>query len=49
MQPLLERIERGEIDPTFVVTHELPLDQAPQGYEIFRNKQDDCVKIVLKP
>ena len=49
MQPLLDRIERGEIDPSFVITHTLPLDQAPQGYEIFLNKQDDCIKVVLKP
>jgi threonine dehydrogenase-like Zn-dependent dehydrogenase len=49
MRPLLERIENGEIDPTFIVTHTLPLDDAPKGYEIFKNKQDDCVKVVLKP
>jgi threonine dehydrogenase-like Zn-dependent dehydrogenase len=48
MRPLLGRIEHGEIDPSFVVTHRLPLDQAPHGYEIFKNKQDDCVKVVLK-
>ncbi len=45
--PLLERIERGEIDPSFVITHRLPLDQAPQGYETFKHKEDDCVKVVL--
>src|SRR4051795_13505547 len=49
MQPLLERIERGEIDPSFVITHQMPLDQAPQGYEMFKNKQDECIKVVLKP
>ena len=49
MQPLLDRIERGEIDPSFVITHTLPLDQAPQGYETFLNKEDNCIKIVLKP
>jgi len=49
MRPLLERIQQGEIDPTFVVTHELPLDRAPEGYRMFRDKQDDCVKVVLKP
>jgi threonine dehydrogenase-like Zn-dependent dehydrogenase len=49
LRPLLERIERGEIDPSFVVTHRLSLDDAPQGYETFKNKQDDCVKVVLKP
>ena len=48
-RPLLERIERGEIDPSFVVTHRLPLDEAPQGYETFKNKEDNCVKVVLSP
>lgn len=49
MRPLMERIERGEIDPSFVITHTLPLDQAPQGYKLFRDKQDECIKVVLKP
>jgi threonine dehydrogenase-like Zn-dependent dehydrogenase len=46
---LLERIERGEIDPSFVITHRMQLDEAPQGFDIFTNKEDDCIKIVLKP
>jgi threonine dehydrogenase-like Zn-dependent dehydrogenase len=49
LRPLLERIQRGEIDPSFVITHRLPLDAAPEGYELFKNKQDECVKVVLKP
>jgi threonine dehydrogenase-like Zn-dependent dehydrogenase len=49
MKPLLERIEKGEIDPGFVVTHRMSLDEAPDGYELFRQKKDDCIKIVLKP
>ena len=49
MKPLLERIENGDIDPTFVLTHELSLDDAPRGYEMFKHKHDDCVKVVLKP
>ncbi len=49
MRPLLDRIERGEIDPSFIVTHRMPLQQAPEGYEIFKNKQDNCVKVVLQP
>lgn len=48
MQPLLERIERGEIDPSFVVTHQLPLAEAARGYEMFMKKQDCCEKVVLK-
>jgi threonine dehydrogenase-like Zn-dependent dehydrogenase len=49
MKPLLERIERDEIDPSFVITHRMSLNDAPRGYDIFTNKQDDCIKIVLKP
>ena len=49
MRPLLERIERGELDPTRVITHRLPLAEAPRGYEIFKNKQDNCEKVVLQP
>jgi threonine dehydrogenase-like Zn-dependent dehydrogenase len=48
-RPLLERIENGDIDPSFVITHRMRLDQAPKGYDLFLNKQDDCVKVVLKP
>jgi threonine dehydrogenase-like Zn-dependent dehydrogenase len=49
LAPLLERVQKGEIDPSFVVTHRLPIDEAPRGYEMFMNKQDECVKVVLKP
>ncbi|MBV9958998.1 MAG: glutathione-dependent formaldehyde dehydrogenase [Acidobacteria bacterium] len=49
MQPLLDRVERGEIDPSFVITHHLSLDAAPEGYDIFANKEEDCIKVVLKP
>jgi threonine dehydrogenase-like Zn-dependent dehydrogenase len=49
LRPLLERIEKGEIDPSFVVSHHLPLDEAPRGYDMFKHKEDDCVKVVLKP
>jgi len=49
VKPLLERIEKGEIDPSFVITHRLPLDEAPRGYDMFLNKEDDCLKVVLKP
>ena len=48
MKPLLGRIERGEIDPTMVITHRLPLADAPKGYEMFTNKTDNCEKVVLK-
>ena len=46
---LLERIERGEIDPSFVVTHRGTLADGPDLYKTFRDKQDGCVKVVLKP
>jgi threonine dehydrogenase-like Zn-dependent dehydrogenase len=49
LQPLLEHVQNGDIDPSFVITHRMDLDQAPEGYETFKNKQDDCVKVVLKP
>ncbi len=49
MRPLLKRIQNGEIDPSFVITHRLPLEDAANGYSIFNEKEDDCVKVVLKP
>jgi threonine dehydrogenase-like Zn-dependent dehydrogenase len=49
LRPLLERIQKGEIDPSFVITHRLRLDDAATGYEIFDNKVDDCIKVVLRP
>jgi threonine dehydrogenase-like Zn-dependent dehydrogenase len=49
MRPLLERIQRAEIDPTFIITHRLPLDEAPRAYDMFLNKRDNCEKVVLKP
>jgi threonine dehydrogenase-like Zn-dependent dehydrogenase len=47
MRPLLERIENGEIDPSFVITHHLNLEQAPEGYDMFTHKRDGCEKVVL--
>jgi threonine dehydrogenase-like Zn-dependent dehydrogenase len=49
MRPLLERIQNGDIDPSFVITHHMRLEDAPEGFAMFREKQDDCIKIVLKP
>jgi threonine dehydrogenase-like Zn-dependent dehydrogenase len=49
MKPLLERVERGDIDPSFVITHRLSLSEAPEGYDLFMHKQDDCMKVVLTP
>jgi len=49
LRPLLDRVQKGEIDPSFVITHRMKLDEAPHGYDIFKNKKDNCIKIVLKP
>src|SRR5690242_6045910 len=49
MRPLLDRIQKGEIDPSFVITHRMNLDDAPQGFETFLNKADECLKVVLRP
>jgi threonine dehydrogenase-like Zn-dependent dehydrogenase len=46
---LLEKIEAGEIDPSFVITHRLPLEEAPGAYKTFRDKEDGCIKVVLTP
>lgn len=48
-KPLLEKIQAGAIDPSFVITHRLPLDQGPAAYRTFRDKKDGCIKVVLKP
>jgi threonine dehydrogenase-like Zn-dependent dehydrogenase len=48
LRPLLDRIQRGEIDPSFVITHRLPLSDAARGYAMFLAKEDNCEKVVLK-
>jgi threonine dehydrogenase-like Zn-dependent dehydrogenase len=49
MRKLLEIVDRGEVDPSFVITHRLPLQDAPDAYKMFRDKEDSCVKVVLNP
>jgi threonine dehydrogenase-like Zn-dependent dehydrogenase len=49
MPQLLQRIERGEINPSFIITHRVTLDQAPEMYKTFREKEDGCIKVVMKP
>ncbi|CAN5822956.1 zinc-dependent alcohol dehydrogenase [soil metagenome] len=49
MRPLLERIQNGDIEPSFIITHHMKLEDAPNGYSMFRDKEDECVKVVLKP
>src|SRR5688500_339128 len=49
MPLLMDRVERGEIDPSFVITHRVRLDDAARAYKVFRDKRDDCIKVVMKP
>jgi len=49
MPRLLERIEHGDIDPSAIITHRIPLDDVPRMYRTFRDKQDECIKVVIKP
>jgi threonine dehydrogenase-like Zn-dependent dehydrogenase len=49
MGKLLDRIMSNEIDPSFVITHRLKLEDGPAAYKTFRDKQDGCIKVVLKP
>ena len=49
LRPLLAKIEAGEIDPSFVITHRRPIEDAPELYKTFRDKKDGCIKVVLKP
>lgn len=49
LRPLLGLIERGAIDPSFLITHRLPLSEAPAAYRTFRDKKDGCIKVVLRP
>jgi len=46
---LLERIEKGELDPSYIITHKMSLEEGPRGYEIFRDKEEDCIKVVMQP
>lgn len=49
LRPLLEHIERGDIDPTYIISHHLPLEEAQRAYQMFKHKDDGCTKVVLKP
>jgi threonine dehydrogenase-like Zn-dependent dehydrogenase len=49
LEPLLERVEAGEIDPSFVISHKFDLEEAPNAYKMFSDKQNGCIKVVLKP
>ena len=49
LKPLLERVEKGDIDPSFVITHRVSLDEVPDAYSMFQKRQDECIKVVIKP
>jgi len=49
MAPLLQRIEKGEIDPSYIITHRITLDEVPDAYKTFHDKDDNCIKVVLRP
>lgn len=49
MRPLLERIQKGELDPSFIITHRLKLSDGPDAYKTFRDKEDGCIKVVMTP
>jgi len=49
MRPLMERIEKGEIDPSYIITHRVSLEEGPDLYKTFRDKEDGCIKVVMKP
>jgi len=49
MAPLLQRIEKGEIDPSYIISHRITLDEVPEAYKTFRDKDDNCIKFVLRP
>jgi threonine dehydrogenase-like Zn-dependent dehydrogenase len=49
LAPLLERIEKGDIDPSFIITHRVPLSEAPKAYETFKEKKDGCIKVFMRP
>jgi threonine dehydrogenase-like Zn-dependent dehydrogenase len=46
---LVRRIEEEEIDPSFVITHTVSMEEAPEMYKVFRDKRDNCIKVVVKP
>ena len=49
MRPLLKEIQEGRIDPASIITHRISLEDAPQAYRSFREKEDHCIKVVMKP
>ena len=48
LDPLMKHIQNGDIDPSFVITHRISIDEAPKAYETFKQKKDNCIKVVIK-
>ena len=46
---LLDHVQKGDIDPSFVITHRFSLDEAPEAYRIFRDKKEECIKVSVRP
>jgi hypothetical protein len=49
MKPLLERIEKGQIDPSYIISHRISLEEAPEMYKVWRDKKQNVTKIVIDP
>lgn len=49
MPPMLEHVQEGELDPSIMLTHRMSLEEGPRGYEIFKNKEDGCVRAAFAP
>jgi len=49
LQPLMQKIVEGEIDPSFLITHTIGLEEGPDAYKTFRDKKDGCIKVVIHP
>jgi threonine dehydrogenase-like Zn-dependent dehydrogenase len=48
MKPLLDHIIAGRLDPSFVITHRVTIDQAPEAYKTFSDKKDECIKVIVQ-
>ena len=49
MPRMLDHVQKGELDPSILLTHRMSLEEAPRGYDMFKNKQDGCVRAAFRP
>ena len=49
MPEMMERVQAGDLDPSFLITHRMSLEEGPRGYEVFKNKEDGCLRAVFTP